>query len=65
MQVADQLQKVGIQTTEQGLITPLEQLPCLPVAPIVILGIGELERLHRAPKRDLLGFNQQMYVIGH
>ena len=65
MQVADQFQMIGISITEQGLIAPLEQMPGFPVAPIVILGMGELERLHRAPKRDLFGFNQQMDVIGH
>ena len=65
MEIADQLQEIGVAITEDRLVTSLKHMPSLVVAVVVVLAICELERLHGARQRDRAGLQQQMEVIGH
>ena len=64
MEVPHQFHEIGVPITHDGLVPPLEEMARLPIAPIIILGIGELEPLHGPRQRDVAAFHQQMEVIG-
>jgi hypothetical protein len=42
-----------------------ESVAGLVMATIVVLTIGELQRLHRARQRSVAGLEQEMHMIGH
>jgi hypothetical protein len=65
MEIAYQFQEIGVAITEDRLVAPLKHMPGLVVVSVVVLAIGELERLHGSRQRDRAGLQQQMEVIGH
>src|SRR6266542_6275998 len=65
MNVADQLQQIGVFLAENSFISALKQMTALLVSAVEVLGIGLLEPLHVFGKGRLGTLEQQMNVIGH
>jgi hypothetical protein len=65
MDVAHQLQQIGILLAEDGFITVLEKMPAAPVAPVEAHHIPGEQPLHDSRYRHIPGPQQQMEMVRH
>lgn len=65
MNVADNLQQVGIGTDENGLIAPFEKLPFAEMPAVEALGVYAVDVAHASGNIGIGGLDQQMIVVGH
>ena len=65
MNVADQLQQIGVFLAQNRFVASLKQMADLFVSAVVILGVALLEPLHEFAKGGAGALQEQMNVIGH
>jgi len=65
MDIAHQFKQIRISIAQDRFVTALKQVADLAMAPVVSLGVAELDPLHDLGKRHAFGFEQQMDVVGH
>ena len=65
MEVPHEFDELGRSIAEDGLGTPLKEGAGFVIAPIVVLTIGERQRLHRARQEAVACFQYEMHMIGH
>ena len=65
MDVAHQLQQIGILLAEDGFITVLEKMPAAPVATVKAYRIPGKQPLHYSRDRNISGPQQQVEMVRH
>jgi len=65
MNIAEELQQVGISTGENGLIASFEKLPFAVMPAVEPLGVYTVDVAHASGDIGIGGLNQQMIVVGH
>jgi hypothetical protein len=65
MDVAHQLQQIGILLAEDGFITVLEKMPAAPVPPVEAHRIPGEQPLHYRRYRHIPGPQQQVEMVRH
>ena len=65
MDVAHQLQQIGILLAENGFITVLEKMPATPVPPVEAHRIPGEQPLHDSRYRHIPGPQQQVEMVRH
>ena len=63
--IANQLQKIGVFLAQDGFIAVLKQMTMAPVAAIIRHDITGQQPTHHRGKGRLAGFKQQVHVVGH
>src|SRR6185437_4774050 len=64
VQIADQLQQVGLRIDQRGLVALLEQMPGLALTAMYTACVLATEPLHEAPHRHVGDLNNQADRIG-
>jgi hypothetical protein len=65
MDVAHQLQQIGILLAEDGFITVLEKMPAAPVSPVEAHRIPGEQPLHDSRYRHIPGPQQKVEMVRH